>query len=149
MTSQWIQFLSKESLSYTLWIPQPDSPQSLLLDTYGMSCDQYVDFIWLSFAINKCFISTDYHYRLRTDQDSAFISDGRKIHVNINGVIVLLLNVEAHRYLGPIDRYHKWLRRIYWKTKVAHPSDSYSYSPKIAVKNWMMRWVTMFMFCQN
>ena len=97
---------------------------------YGES----VEAVWYAFL--ECWVTLypGYPDKMRTDQGTQFKSPRWKELTDATGIQLILSGVESHNSIGPGERYHAPLRRIYQKIRYDFPNLNSNITLRIAVK---------------
>ena len=96
---------------------------------------QSVEDVWRSFINCWASIYARFPSTMRLDQGSAFTSPRWKQLSETVGIYLQLSGVEGHNSLGPGERYHDPLRRIFRTIKFDHPTVKDDFALRLTVNS--------------
>jgi hypothetical protein len=93
-----------------------------------------VEMVWYAFLECWATLYLGYPDKIRTDQGTQFKSPRWKELTDATGIELILSGVESHNSIGPGERYHGPLRRIFQKVRYDYPNLNPDISLRLAVK---------------
>jgi hypothetical protein len=93
-----------------------------------------VEMVWYAFLECWATLYPGYPDKIRTDQGTQFKSPRWKELTDATGIELILSGVESHNSIGPGERYHGPLRRIFQKVRYDYPNLTPDISLRLAVK---------------
>lgn len=93
-----------------------------------------VEDVWATFVKIWATVYPGYPNKLRIDSGSVFTSPRWTKCTESAGICLQLSGIESHNSLGPGERYHSPLRRIFYKIRSECPSANFDLILRLAIK---------------